>query len=170
MEYLILIILIVVSIFIGCSPKKQSNYRKLNTLFTPAERSFLGILDQSVGEQYRIFGKVRVADVLAPEKGMSKKSWRIAFNKISSKHFDYVLCKKSDLSVVAVVELDDKSHRGSRAKSRDSFLEKACSSAGLTLVRFPAKASYQVQSVRDSLHKVIFPESDQNSSSAGHKK
>ncbi|MCP8899059.1 DUF2726 domain-containing protein [Gilvimarinus xylanilyticus] len=172
MEYLILIVLVlaVLAILGVATAKRQYGYRKHVTLFTKAERSFLGVLDQAVGEEYRIFGKVRVADILAPEKGMSRKSWRTAFNKISGKHFDYVLCKKSDLSVIAVVELDDKSHRGSRAKARDSFLENACSSAGLTLVRFPAKASYQVHSVRDSLHKAISPKADHNSSSAGHKK
>lgn len=70
------------------------NYRKQKVLFTAAERSFLGILDQAVGDQYRILGKVRIADVLTPEKGMTRKHWQIAFNKISSKHFDYVLCDK----------------------------------------------------------------------------
>ena len=167
MEYLVLIVIAVVFVAIigGITFKHQSSYRKLPALFTKSERSFVGLLDQAIGDEYRIFGKVRVADVLAPQKGMSRKNWRIEFNKISAKHFDYVLCNKSDLSVVAVIELDDKSHNSKRSKARDSFLEKACSSADLTLIRFPAKASYQVQAVRDSINNAISPPSDQTSSS-----
>ena len=40
------------------------NYERRATLFTRAERSFLGVLDQAAGSDYRIFGKVRIADVL----------------------------------------------------------------------------------------------------------
>lgn len=172
MEYLLLIVaaVVVLSIVGGITSRHQDSYRKLPTLFTKAERSFLGLLDQATGGKYRVFGKVRVADVLTPQKGMSRKNWRIAFNKISAKHFDYVLCKNSDLSVVAVIELDDKSHNSKRSKARDLFLEKACASADLTLIRFPAKATYQVQAVRDSINNAISPPSDQTSSSAGHKK
>ena len=172
MEHLLLIVIVVVFLAIigGITSKSQADYRKLPVLFTKAERSFLGLLDQAIEDEYRVFGKVRVADVLAPQKGVSRKNWRIAFNKISAKHFDYVLCEKSDLSVVAAIELDDKSHNTKRSKTRDSFLENACDSADLPLIRFPAKATYQVQAVRDSINNAISPPLDQASSSAGRKK
>ncbi|WP_293630867.1 DUF2726 domain-containing protein [Shewanella sp. CG12_big_fil_rev_8_21_14_0_65_47_15] len=72
-------------------PTSDNNYRyrKQDALFSNTERSFLGILDQAVGEQFRILGKVRIADVITPEKGMNRKHWQIAFNRISAKHFDY---------------------------------------------------------------------------------
>lgn len=41
-------------------------YAPAKTLFTPAERSFLGVLDEAVGNDYRVFGKVRVADYKKP--------------------------------------------------------------------------------------------------------
>jgi len=159
MEYLTLIIAAVVILaFIGgIAAKSRINYRKLATLFTKAERSFLGVLDQAIGDNYRVFGKVRVADVLTPQRGMTRRNWQIAFNKISAKHFDYVLCRKTDLSVIAVIELDDKSHNSKRARARDLFLAKACVSADLTLIRFPVKASYQVQAIRDRINNAISP-------------
>ena len=39
-------------------------YQKAEAIFTPAERSFLGVLHQAVGNNAAIFGKVRVADVV----------------------------------------------------------------------------------------------------------
>ena len=121
------------------------------TLFTPAERSFLGVLDLAVADQYRIFGKVRVADILLPSKGLSKSHWQIAFNKVSAKHFDFVLCNKQTLEVIAVIELDDKSHQKAKLQHRDSLIASACATAGLPLVRFVAKSSYQVTEIQQQI-------------------
>lgn len=111
-------------------------------LFTPAERSFLGVLDQSVGSDFRVFGKVRVADVIGVEKGKPKSVWQRAFNRISAKHFDFVLCNPTDLKPVCAVELNDKSHALEARKGRDQFLEDVCKKAGLPLVFFPAQNAY----------------------------
>lgn len=163
MEWIIIIIVIaVVVLALVKSPRgKGYSYRQRGALFTKAERSFLGVLEQSISDQYRVLGKVRVADILTPEKGMGRKNWQIAFNKISSKHFDYVLCKKDTLDIAAVIELDDKSHTTKKAIARDALLENACESANLKLIRFPAKATYQVQAVRKSLERALSPSNEQ---------
>lgn len=162
MEWIIVIIVIaVIALALVKLPKgKGYNYRQRGALFTKAERSFLGVLEQSISDQYRVLGKVRVADVLTPEKGMGRKNWQIAFNKISSKHFDYVLCKKDTLDIEAVIELDDKSHTTKKAIARDVLLESACESANLKIIRFPAKATYQVQAVRESLERALSPSNE----------
>jgi len=46
-------------------------YQKTKGLFTAAERMFLGVLDQAVGQHARVLGKIRVADVLEPNRGLS---------------------------------------------------------------------------------------------------
>lgn len=159
MEWIVVIffLLVLVASAIKKLGVKGYGYRMRGPLFTPAERSFLTVLDQAVSEKYRVFGKVRVADILNPAKGMNRKNWQIAFNKISAKHFDYILCSKDNLSVIAAIELDDKSHQSARAKTRDALLEVACNTAGLPLVRFQAKSGYQVQSVRSQIEAAINP-------------
>jgi hypothetical protein len=132
-------------------------YEKNEPFFSPAERSFFGILDQAVKDQAVVLGKVRVADVLRPPKGVGRSNWQKAFNRISSKHFDYLICAPDTLSVMAAIELDDKSHsRGKRAE-RDHFLEKACSGAGLPLHRFKAASTYSIQEVRG----ILFPSQEE---------
>lgn len=126
-------------------------YRRQKTLFTKAERSFLGALELALPDNFRVLGKVRVADVITPVSGMSKKQWWIAFNKISAKHFDYVLCEKDTLNIVAAIELDDKSHGSEKQQRRDFLLNKACASANLKLIRFPAQHNYQIQDIQDRL-------------------
>ncbi|MDD9209853.1 DUF2726 domain-containing protein [Aeromonas dhakensis] len=149
---LVLLVLLLLAIFWSRGKKgKTLPYELQETLFSPAERSFLGVLDLAVGEQARVFAKVRVADVLTPEAGMGKSKWQQAFNKISAKHVDYLLCHPSDLSFICAIELDDSSHRHQKRKARDSFLKAAFDSAGLPLLQIPASSHYQVEELREQI-------------------
>lgn len=163
MEWIIVLIVMAVIVLALVKPPKGKSYsyRQRGVLFTKAEILFLSVLDQSVSDRYRILWKVRVADVITPTNGMDRKRWQIAFNRISAKHFDYVLCKKDTFEIVAVIELDDKSHTTKKAIARDLLLESACESAKLKLIRFPAKSSYQVQAVRESLKQALNPVANQ---------
>lgn len=62
------------------------------------------MIDPAVPDTYRIFGKVRVADILSQQTALDRTNWLIAFNKISAKHFDYVLCCQDTLEVIAAIE------------------------------------------------------------------
>tara|TARA_B100000768_G_scaffold146521_1_gene139668 strand:+ start:349 stop:570 length:222 start_codon:yes stop_codon:yes gene_type:complete len=63
------------------------------------------VIDFTVPDTYRIFGKVRVADILSQQAALDRTNWLIAFNKISAKHFDYVLCCQDTREVIAAIEL-----------------------------------------------------------------
>lgn len=136
---------------------KATNYPyvKSEVLFSPAERSFLGVLDQAVGDMYRVFGKVRVADVASVMKMSDRGSRQRAFNRVSSKHFDFILCSKTDLAVVAAIELDDQSHQKSKRKERDAFIVSLCEAIGLPLVQVPAQRAYSVPEVRARVMSVL---------------
>ncbi len=162
MDYIflyVLLFMIVAAVFLfkraKSSPvdKTALPYSKIGNLFTPAERSFYGVLCQATKGKAIVFGKVRVADILKTKSGLSNKVRQIAFNRISGKHFDFVLCHPDDLSVIATVELDDSSHNTKKSIKRDQFLEAACKSANLILHRFKASHSYQVTEIREA----IFP-------------
>ena len=99
-------------------------YQKIDELFTPAERSFYGVLNQATGDNAAILGKVRVADVVVPNKGLSRSLWQKSFNKISGKHFDFLLCSKDTLSVICAIELDDSSHKSKKDMKEMNFLKR----------------------------------------------
>ena len=90
---------------------------------SPAERSFFGVLRQAVGTEFHVFAKVRLADIVTPQKTRSRSAWQSAFNRISSKHVDFLLCETAGLSPVAVIELDDKSHSTFEAGFRDRCVD-----------------------------------------------
>lgn len=133
-------------------------YQKEPVLFTPAERSFLAVLDQALGDQFRVFGKVRLADVIKVKPGLSGSARQQAFNRIQSKHLDFVVCAPSDLSVQFVVELDDSSHQQSRRQARDEFLDKALAAAGVPVFHFPVKRTYSVPDIRGAIFEQSTPE------------
>ncbi|MEZ5591915.1 MAG: DUF2726 domain-containing protein [Gammaproteobacteria bacterium] len=122
---------------------------QLQALFTPAERSFYGVLKQAVGDQYDIFGKVRVADVLTPKRGMNRSEWQRAFNKISARHFDFVLCDKASLTV-QVIGTDDSSHNKTNRIERDEFVNKAAEGI---VWHYPVsgQSDYTIQAIQDTV-------------------
>ena len=123
-------------------------YQKEPVLFTPAERAFLAVLEQALQGEFRVFGKVRVADVIKVRPGLSASARQQAFNRIQSKHLDFVACDRTDLSVAFVIELDDSSHGKHRRQVRDEFLDNALQAAGLPMFHFPVKRTYSVQDIR----------------------
>jgi len=132
-------------------------YRRKPYLLSKAGRSFYGVLAQAVGDKALIFSKVRVADVLAPQKGLNRANWQRAFNQISAKHFDFLLCDPQDCAVKRAIELDDASHGSAKRQKRDAFLEQACESAGLPLLRIRAARGYGVVDIRQQVEAMLFP-------------
>ena len=74
-------------------------YAKCPTLFTSAERRFLSVLEQSVGAEYRIMGKVRLADIITVDERLTGDKSRAARGKINQKHVDFALCDPFSLAI-----------------------------------------------------------------------
>jgi hypothetical protein len=129
-------------------------YEKERTFFSPAERSFLGVLEQVVNGRYRFMGKVRLADIVKAKSGMSRSAWQNAFNRIQSKRVDIVGCDPATLNVQFAIELDDSTHGQSGRQSRDRFVDNALRAAGIPIVHVAAKAGYSVQEIQDLLSEV----------------
>ena len=145
---LLMIVVVIAKLLLNPKASIGFPYTKQTALFTAAERSFLGVLEQAVGDEYRVFGKVRLADVIKVS-GVSGKARQAAFNRIQSKHLDFVVCAADDLSIKYAIELDDRSH--AKRKARDQFVDQAMAAARVPLYRFPAKVGYSIQEIRERL-------------------
>lgn len=171
MEYLLLIIVIVAVAFLFLKKSSKSVYtdsnktnlsyeyvyKKVDSFLTDAERSFYGVLDSIYSDKYYIFSKVRIADLIIPDVSRKKnyKHWMYSFNKIKSKHIDFVLLSKTDLSIVCAIELNDSSHNSKNRKQRDNFVYDAFSSANVKLIFYSAKHSYNLDDVKKSIESAI---------------
>ena len=127
--------------------RRPLGYKPTEMLFTPTERKFFFALHEAVSDRYYVTAKVRMADVLLPRSTNDKSRWQRAFNKVACKHFDYVLCD-AKLRIVAAIELDDATHGQKARRKRDRFVDWACKSAGVPLVRFVPEKEYDKRTIR----------------------
>jgi len=150
-----LFLLLLLSTFGATGPSRI--YEAREGLFTPAECNFLTVLQRVCASRYTVFGKVRIADIVQVRKGLPSKEWRQAFNRISSKHIDFLLCDPESLEVRCAVELDDASHRRKDRSDRDLFVDRVLEEAGIPLLRVRARASYKPEELVQSLRETLQP-------------
>lgn len=130
-------------------------YEAVPTLLTAAERSFFGVLQQAVASDYQIFAKVRLADILRPVRNPSRSGWQSAFNRITGKHVDFVLCDSMRLGIIAVVELDDRTHERFERGIRDSLVDTALSDARIPVLRVSARQTYSPTQIREQVQRLF---------------
>jgi hypothetical protein len=91
----------------------------------------------SLYPDHKIFVQVALSQLIdVTEDHPERQSIRNRFSQLVA---DFVLCR-SDLSIVAVIELDDRSHERADRKDADARKNKALADAGVRLVRVPAGA------------------------------
>jgi hypothetical protein len=140
-------------------PKFQA-YRVRDGVLGAGERAFLPVLRDAVKIAWAarqpppavppvVFPSVRLAEVLAvgASRTVDRSAWQSAFNQISSKQADFVVCDTVTTRPLLVVELDDSSHDRADRQDRDGFVDRACASAGLPILHIRAAASYNAQDV-----------------------
>ncbi len=130
------------------SQQASFSYNRQPALFSPAEQSFLEMLEQALGPDYRVFGKVRIADLIKPANGAGQQT---ALNRIIEKHVDFVVCNATDLSIIGVIELDDERHNQNSRQKPDGFVDRAFASAGIPITRFPARAAYSLSPPKEPI-------------------
>lgn len=139
------------AVFYSLRRRQPFPYTKQETLFTPAERAFFAILDDVLEPRFLIFGKVRLADIIKTRGGLERSAQRKAFYKIMGKHVDFVICKARDLSVVGVIELDDRSHERPDRRARDIFVDGALAAAGVPIAHIKVQRRYAKETLRAEL-------------------
>jgi hypothetical protein len=135
-----------------------SAYETVPAFLSPAERSFFGVLQQALASRYQIFAKVRLADIVRPAKSPSRSGWQSAFNRIAGKHVDFVLCDSTHLRVVAVIELDDRTHERFERGIRDSLVDSALADAKIPILRVSARQSYSPAQIREQVDALFCPQ------------
>lgn len=98
-------------------------------ILTPTESSFHTVLQSLSDGRCHILCKPRLADFL--DHGHDK----VAFNKISQKHVDFLVCRPGDWMPMLGIELDDLTHQRKEVKERDMLVNAIFAQVGIPLVR-----------------------------------
>lgn len=91
-----------------------------------------------------VLAQVQLSRVLGVKKGFRFHEWNNRINRMS---LDFLVCLK-DSSIVAAIELDEKSHERAARMEADAKKEKALAAAGITLVRWHVSAMPDEATIR----------------------
>ena len=105
-------------------PAAPYPFEHAGPLFSPAERSFLGVLEQSVGAELRVLGKgpASRSGPAGGEPGGGAEERRFQQDQPQACGLRALRAAHS-LAVVAVVELDDRSHQRADRRERDALVD-----------------------------------------------
>ena len=116
---------------------EQYNYKptyEKRELITEYEKKLYIILENIIKEKdysnIIIQAKIRLADLIGTTT-YNKRD----FNRICSKHVDFVLCEKQNLKPLLIIELDDKSHNYENRRIRDDFVNQSLVQSGYKVLR-----------------------------------
>jgi very-short-patch-repair endonuclease len=96
-----------------------------------------------------VLAQVQLSRVLGVKKGFNFNEWNNRINRMS---LDILVCLK-DSTVVAAIELDDRTHEKESRIHADSKKEKALSAAGITLIRWQVSALPDDAAIRQAFVK-----------------
>jgi hypothetical protein len=72
-----------------------------------AERNFFECLNNALSDEYYIFTEVRMLDIVESSPAATHIQTRMLYQGYTDECLDYVLCKKHDLSIFGVMELEN---------------------------------------------------------------
>jgi hypothetical protein len=142
----LLVLVVLVAVFVVVQLKgakgtgRTGTYRR-RKLMTDNEEEFFGRLVVALPDHY-VFPQVAMSALLEAASSDKKKAYSDRL-RIAQQRVDYVVCTRS-CEVVAVVELDDKTHSRAKDELRDARLEQA----GIRTVRFQARNKPKVEAIR----------------------
>lgn len=117
-------------------------------LLTPGELLFFRMLGPLVSPRCLVFAKVRLADLFEVAPGHDQQG---AYQMLSGRRVDFVLCDPSTTDVVAGIELDENAPDGPDRTDRERFVDDLFSSNGLPLFRVPVGANEDRDGLREFL-------------------
>lgn len=129
--------------------RKEIIFEKEENLLSTAENSFHLVIKKIFLNEYSIFAKVRLAD-LVRVKGQNRMS---GFGMIKSKHIDFIISDLKTSKVLLAIELDDNSHNKKSTQKSDNIKNNVLEEAGIPLLRVKAKKTYNLQELQNQIEK-----------------
>jgi len=129
-------------------------YKLTASLLTASERAFYVALLLAAGRRYVVFAKVRLADLC---QDLDRWADTAAFNQVSSKHVDFVLCDAETFRPVLAVELDDRPHLRANRRDRDALVDRVFHTMGLGVYRQWVRRSYDPAAIARGIEDALTP-------------
>jgi hypothetical protein len=126
-------------------------YDRAAPLLSPGERTLLDALQPALGDDFRVFPRVRLDDVVRVRRRARGKRRQVALARIVGAHVGFAVCDAQGLAVRAIVELDDPGQRDEARRLRDRLLDEVLVAAQLPLLRIARRESYDPADLRSAV-------------------
>lgn len=134
---------------LGLASSEPPQYRKWEYFFTYQERKFYELLHEELGNDFEVFAKVRMADVVMVANEPENRNQYVG--QLLRKHLDFVLCDGRNLKPLLALT-DDSSHNKYNRQESDEFKEQVCKQAGLPLLRVAVRQTYPKGEIRELVY------------------
>ncbi|PKG99835.1 DUF2726 domain-containing protein [Paraglaciecola sp. MB-3u-78] len=155
MELAIVLMMLLIIVAVGAmklyEPGLAFPFKKKGNLFTPVERTFLGLIEEAVGNEFRILCRVKMSDILTIHQNVDKKTSKNAASRAGSKRLDFVLCSKEDMSPIIAIDLVHNNGKDGYKSQRDFYVSGALDAAHIPHVRIKVRSGYKAQDIRECI-------------------
>jgi hypothetical protein len=132
-----------VAVLIFLAPRRSYVGRPI---LTANELEFWRRLIKALPE-YTVLTQVSMSALIEPAVHPGHRRFRELRNRFAQKYVDYVVCDQVSLQVVAIIELDDRTHDPIKDAARDAMLNEA----GYTVVRWESRAKPSVKEIAHTI-------------------
>lgn len=123
---------------------RDSGYRyEAKPLLTANELNFYGTLVEALAG-YAVFPQVAMNAFIRPAGGLERKRYAATRGTFAQKHVDFLVCEPDTLEVLAIIELDDRSHSLEKDNARDAIT----AAAGYRTLRFHSRNKPDIEDIR----------------------
>lgn len=145
------VVLLAVLLSLASTVKQRSRlpYRVDKHLFTAPQRAFKNALERALGQDYRIYAKIRVADIIGLSPRLSRRMQDRALERLGERRFDFIVCTAETDSILCAVNLAPRSRR--RKPPRKDVLDRICAAAQLSFVRVREHDLYSIAEIEEEV-------------------
>ena len=122
-------------------------FDRKSTVFTPAEKNFQNLVEQALGNKYRVINRVKLADIVTIRNGVSSRASQTAVANADNKYLDFVICDRDSMKLLGAIDLVDNSGKGYKVK-KDWFVSGTLEAAAIPHIRIKVKANYTLEEIR----------------------
>lgn len=161
MELAIILMMLLIVVAVGAMKLSDNGvtfpFRQKPQLFTPVEHTFLKLIEQAVGQEFRIVCRVRLSDVVTVRQQTNKKNAGMALSRAASRQLDFVLCDREDMRPILAIDLVHSQGKDGYKTQKDWFVTGALDAASVPHARIKVKSGYSIEDIRECIENKLVP-------------
>jgi ssDNA-binding Zn-finger/Zn-ribbon topoisomerase 1 len=132
-------------------------YERARQLLSSTHAAFFDLLEQALDDRYRVFGNVRLTDVVDIRSDLNRKQRQSALKRLPPFRLDFVICEKENASIVGAVMVEEgETEPGGVRAQQETALDGFLATVGIPIARLSGKRDYSIEDLRIEVSRALF--------------